>query len=398
MQKSRLVVNESLWVCGGITNQAIQYPRYEMAALRDRGARTFVLNGDKDTKGLAELDQILRKSDVHVVLFWLRPREVKALRPILQKRKNYSVVLEDWWMYPWWFTRGADYVINRMYSGIAVRSGQTAMVTEPPPVLLWPDDNPSTYGTLAAVLRLPVLATWPLVDACKWAQRRNDDIRPERMLYLPFTVVADSLPLGDGQKKYDFTLTGSTVAIWPMRDPYASFKHTFANLYYDRKRLMDLIRQFDGKPYTVYDWRKMSPAIPPQAWDDYIRITRESRFVLTTGGLHNSGLPKHLEYACLGSPMIGRQTLFEFPWLEECMIDVGDLNLSADSMKSVLEHAMDRYASLRENCLKWREQLFKLHEAHRLFDVLQSQADGRGIPPGYIKEMKTNRAGNGSMA
>jgi hypothetical protein len=151
---------------------------------------------------------------------------------------------------------------------------------------------------------------------------------------------------------------------------------------------MDLVRQFDGKPYAIYDWRKLSPAVAPQSWDEYVRIIRESRFVLSTGGLHNSGLPKHLEYACLGTPMIGRQTVYEFPWLEDCMFNTEDLSMSASKMKSLLEQAMDRHPILRENCLNWRDKLLKLHDIHRLLDMLQAQANGEAIPPGYLKAPK----------
>ena len=102
-------------------------------------------------------------------------------------------------------------------------------------------------------MRLPALALWPLVDAYKWLQRCGDEIQPERLLYLPLSVSPESLPLTHEAIKYDFMLTGSMTGVWLMRDAYASFKHTFANLYFDRKRLMDLIVQFDGKPFKVYD-------------------------------------------------------------------------------------------------------------------------------------------------
>jgi hypothetical protein len=370
-------------------NQAIQYPRHEMAAVRERGAQVFVLNSENDVQGLEELGRKLRQSDVHVVLIWLRPRELKILYPILRERKNFSIVVDDWWLCPRWFSREADFILFRIYSGIPVRLGQARMVNSPPPAFLWPRDNPTIYGTQAALLRLPTLVLWPLADAWKWFDRQRETIRPEGLLYFPLSVDAGAVPLRDTPIKNDFALTGNTVGIWLMRDPYASFRYTFANLYHDRKVLMDLVRQFDGKPYAVYDWRKSSPAVPPKSWEEYVRIVRESRFVLSTGGLHDSGLPKHLEYACLGTPMIGRQTVYEFPWLEDCMFNLEDLSMSAGKMKELLAQAMDRYPVLRENCLKWREKLLKLYDIHCLLDMLQAQANGQAIPPGYLKTGKT---------
>lgn len=384
MRPPRFSINESLWVCGGARTQEILYPRTEIAALRERGARVFLLNGAEDAKGLEELGRLARQNDRHVVLMWLRPREMMALRPILRERKNFSVVLDDWWIYPHWVTRDANHVINRMFNGVAVRLGQSELVTQPPPWLSLPEPV-SVYGIQAALLRLPALALWPFADTFKWLQRRGEEINPDGLLYLPFSVVPESLPLQPEEIKYDFTLTGSITGVWLMRDAYASFKHTFANLYFDRKRLADSLAPFDGKPFRIYDWRHLPEPHPPVSWDDYVQLTRQSRYVVVTGGLHNAGLPKHLEYACLGVPMIGRQTLFEFPWLDDCMIDVNLARLDAGQMKPLLDDAMDRYPALRENCLKWREQLFKLHSAHTLLDMLQAQADGGPVPPGYLK-------------
>lgn len=386
MRPPRFSINESLWVCGGARTQEILYPRVETAALRERGARVFLLNGTKDTKGLEELGHLARQGDLHIVFMWLRPREMMALRPILRERKNFSVVLDDWWIYPDWVTRDANYVINRMYNGLAVRLGQTKLVTVPPPLVSLPQAI-SPYGVAGLLLRFPALAAWPLLDVYKWLQRCGEEIRPEQLLYLPLSLLPESLPLRGEKIEYDFSVTGSVTGMWVMRDRYASFKDSFANLYADRKRLMDLIVQFNGKPFKIYDWRLLSEGdrLPPRTWEDYCRITRQSRYVVATGGLHNAGLPKHLEYACLGTPMIGRQTVFEYPWLEECMFSVDVMRLTANQMKPLLDDAMDRHPVLRENCLKWREQLFKLHNIQTLLDVLQAQADGQPVPPGYLK-------------
>ena len=195
----------------------------------------------------------------------------------------------------------------------------------------------------------------------------------------------EALPLKGRKNRDDFTLTGTTVGVWLMRDAYSSFRHTFANLYYDRERLMDLISPFNQRPFEVCDWRRLPNGRPPDSWEDYTRLVRQSRYVVASGGLHNAGLPKHLEYACLGTPMIGPKTLFEFPWLDDCLYEVNPLSLKPEQMKPLLDDALSRQPALRENALKWREKLFKLHGVHQLFDMLQGQADGQPIPPGYLK-------------
>ena len=382
----RLSINESLWVCGGRRVQELLYPRTEIAALRARGARVFPLDESKGENGIEELRRLLWNSDVHVVLMWLYPYQIKSLYPILRERKNFSIVLDDWWFCPPWFTREAEHIIFRFYNGIAVRTGLAPFVTAEPPWLGNPDNTLSSlYGKSAALLRLPALAAWPFVDAFKWVQRQREAIRPERLLYMPLPVIPESLPLKGEKVEYDFSLTGSTVGVWLMRDACASFKHTFANLYCDRQRLLNLIVPFDGNPFRVYDWRRQPGGQPPKSWDDYTRITRQSRYAISTGGLHNAGLPKYLEYACLGVPMIGRKTPFEFPWLDDCLFEMDAMRLNSGNIKPLLDEAIERWPVLRENCLKWREKLFKQHDSHRLLEMLQAQADGKPIPPEYLR-------------
>jgi hypothetical protein len=234
-------------------------------------------------------------------------------------------------------------------------------------------------------LRLPALVSWPIIDAFRKFQARAEEIRPDRLLYFPLAVVPETLPLDQQELKYDFALNGSVTGVWFMRDAYASFRYTFANLYYDRARLMDLIAGCEGTPFKIYDWRRLPDPRPPGSWDDYVQTTRQSRFIISTGGFHNAGLPKFLEYACLGTPMIGRKPLFEYPWLDDCLVEVDVMRMSTGRIRPILDEAIDRYPALKANCLKWREKLFKLHNIHALIDMLQAQADGLPIPPGYLK-------------
>src|SRR4030095_12867181 len=108
---------------------------------------------------------------------------------------------------------------------------------------------------------------------------------PERLLYFPFPVKADDVPLQNEKVLYDFANTGGTCGIWLIRDPFASAKYTFANLYYDRQRLTDFIAAFENNPFTFYDCRRGGEFRLP--FDQYATRNRQSRFVITTGGLHN---------------------------------------------------------------------------------------------------------------
>jgi hypothetical protein len=53
---------------------------------------------------------------------------------------------------------------------------------------------------------------------------------------------------------------------------------------------------------------------------------------------------------------------------------------------------------LRENCLNLRDQLFKLYNPHRILDLLQEQADGKPIPPGYLKPEASAPMVNATLA
>jgi hypothetical protein len=392
MSNHRLSLNESLWVCGGFIERANRHARAEIAALRERGAKVFILKSHDDREGIEELRRLLWQTDTHAILMWLHPREMAAIQPIFRERKNFSAVLDDWWIIPHWFIREAEYKIFRKYSGIAVRLGQSGFVCDAPPWLVGRVPF-SKYAAMASLLRLPALAISPAVDLCKWFQRRGENIQPEKLLLFPFTVVAGSLPLKGEKIEYDFGVSGSTCGVWVMRDPFVSFKYTFANLYYDRQRLMDQIGKFEGNPFKVFDWRRVPGGTPPQSWDDYLHKTRQSRYVVSTGGLHDAAVPKYPEYACVGTPMIGRKLPFEYPWLDDCLFPVDIMRLTPEKLKPLLDEAIERYPVMRENCLKWRERLFGLYDVHRLLDMVQAQVDGKPIPPGYLTQKAENFRG-----
>jgi hypothetical protein len=397
MPKQHISLNESLWVYGEKIYRGTRNSRPEIDALKDRGTAVFMLKSHTDKDGLEELGRRLRQSDRHVILTRLHPLEMLAIKPLLAERKNFSVIYDDWWIMPHWFSCEAEYIVFRKYNGLAIRLGKAGYLgKDSPPLLYNPFDNTSrhavgAYSLFAAGTRLPVLAISPLVNAINHFRRQRENIDARRYLYLPYAIRAEDLPLGNGRTeyKYDFANTGGVNGIWIMRDPFAPFQHTFANFYCDRQRLTRMIESFAGNPFTFY--HNYGQSYP---WEVYVENTRHSRFVVATGGLQDTAGPKFLEYACLGTPMIGRTVPFELPWLDDCLFPVDILRTSPAQLKPLLQEALDRHAVLRENCLNWRERLLKLHNPHTLLEMLQAQIDGQPVPPGYLKvDLKNPAAG-----
>jgi len=382
MSGKRIVLNECIWVYGDAIYQGTRNARAEIDALQPRGATVFCLKGPDDTDGIGQLRWRLRQSDAHVILTRLHPSELMALKPILAERKNFSVVYDDWWIMPHWFTREAEYVVFRKYNGIAIRLGKGRWSNGPPPLLFNPFNSISKYSFMAAALRPLALAVSPFVNAVNHFRRQTENTDPSRYLYFPYAVVPGDLPLKAGpvEYKYDFANTGGVTGIWIMRDPFAPFEHSFANLYCDRLRLTRMIESFQGQPFTFYhNQGRYNP------WNVYVEITSQSRYVVSTGGLQDTLGPKHLEYACLGTPMIGRGVPFEAPWLDDCLFPLDIMRLTSAGLKPLLHEALERHAVLRENCLNWRERLLKLHDPNTLLDMLQAQMVGQPVPPGYLK-------------
>jgi hypothetical protein len=379
---NHISLNECLWVYGEAIYRGTPNARPEIDALQPRGAKVFMLKIGAGADDLEQLRRLIWQSDAHVILTRLHPKELMAIKPILRERKNFSVIYDDWWIVPHWFTREAEYVVFRKYNGIAIRLGKAGWASDSPPLLFNPTNSISPYSLCAAALRLPALAIAPFVNAANHLRRQAENTDPRRYLYFPYAVVPGDLPLKAGpvEYKYDFANTGNICGIWIMRDPFAPFEHSFANLYCDRLRLIRMIESFQGQPFTFYhNQGRYKP------WNVYVEITSQSRYVVSTGGLQDTLGPKHLEYPCLGTPMIGRGVPFEAPWLDECLFPVDIMRTTCDRLKPLLHEALERHAKLRENCLNWRDRLLKLHSPHAILDMLQAQYDGQPIPPGYLK-------------
>jgi hypothetical protein len=244
-----------------------------------------------------------------------------------------------------------------------------------------PFDSLSKYSFIAAALRIPALVSSPLVNFVSQIRRQNEDFDPRRYLYLPYALMPGDLPLKNGANfQYDFANTGGVSGLWLMRDPFVPFQQSFANLYCDRLKLTRMIASFQGSPFSVY--HNQGQAFP---WETYVELSGQARFVVSTGGLPDTLGPKFLEYACLGVPMIGRSVPFEAPWLEDCLFPVNVMHTTREQLKPLLHQALERHSTMRQNCLKWREPLLKLHAPHSVLDMLQGQIDGKPVPPGYLK-------------
>jgi hypothetical protein len=378
--------------------QGLRWANCDLKILRARGAKVFLFKDHKDKESLEQLRRLLWQHDAHVILSWLEPSELTAIRPLLNERKNFSLVAVDWWIQPHWFMREADYIIFRMYHGIAVRLGKRPFLTgPPPPLLLNPIPHFSSFKAVgpyygaATLLRPGVLAISPLMNAWNWWRRRREAIIPEKYLFLPFAInCVVETPLKPEKLQYDFANTAFTSSAWLMRDPQVPFNFTFANLYHDRELLVDTIARFENNPFTFYDCRREKNYFLP--YDMYLQKSRQSRYVVATGGLHDVGLPKFLEYAYLGTPMIGRGVPFELPWLENCLFTLDPTHLTPTQVKPLLEEALDRYPTLKANCLNLRDRLLKLYDFNTLLDMLQRQADGEPIPTDYLRFPSTAEA------
>ena len=87
--------------------------RSEAEVLRARGARIFMLKSARDREGLEQLKKILVQTDVHVILGRLLAKELTAVQALLRERKNFSIMVDDWWSMPHWFLRSAEYILFR---------------------------------------------------------------------------------------------------------------------------------------------------------------------------------------------------------------------------------------------------------------------------------------------
>jgi hypothetical protein len=376
----RIRLTECLWVRGAAIDRQ-RNSGSEKRALAACGAAIHILNGADDRDGLHALARRLRQSDQHVILARLLPKELYALYPLFRDRGNFSLVVDDWWSMPYRFTRRATYILYRNFNGLAVRRGWTPLARlSVAPLFPWPETW-SLYGAAGFALRAPALVVAPLLAAVNRWRRRSEPRDPRRWIYFPFPIAAEDVPLREEKVQFDFSNLGGTYGIWVMRDPFAPPALNFTNLYWDRQLLADALRRWSGRPFRTYDWRTEGRFLP---YEEYVSYARRSRFTLSTGGVHHNSVPKFLEFACLGVPMIGRPLPYEYPWLADCLFTLEARGQTDAVLREGFEHALEQYPRYRENCLNWREKLFQLYHLDRVLAIAQAQIDGQPIPPGYL--------------
>jgi len=383
--RKRLDLRKSTWICGATYSGNTRHGTSDIGILNAGGTKTFLFKGGKDPEEMKALRQLLWQRDEHVILSWLTPGELATIQPLLRDRKNFSIVGDDWWLMPYWYTREADYILFRKYHGVAVRLGHLPFVNgAKPPLLVNPFPYQlSKYSMTISLLRPAALAASPFLEVRNWWRRRSDPVVPEKCVYLPFGINAADVPLKNEKIQYDFGNTSGAMGLWFMRDPYAPARYTCANLYHDRRRLVDLLASFENNPFTFYDCRREKNYYMP--WDLYLQKTQQSRFVVVSGGLHDAALPKFLEYACMGVPMIGRAVPLEHPWQEDVIFPVDMMGVTREQLKPLLHQALERYPVLREKALNGRDRLLKQYHFDKILDMAQAQVDGQSIPTDYVK-------------
>lgn len=371
--------NECLWIRSGIMDQSSIF-RSICKALVERGISILTLNGPGDREGLEQIRKSVWTSDKHVVMDCIMPHESRRLYPIFKDRRNFSMSMVDWWTSPHWFTRNAHYLIFRNYNGIAVRRGLGPFAAGwRPPLLAWPE-RMNRFAVASCLLRGPALLAAPALEIWQRRQRQLETIPLDRLLYFPFTIAEEHVPVNTVPAQYDFCNVSANGGYWFMRDPHASAWLNFANLYYDRLRLADLLSRPGGK-YKFFDLRRS----PYLNWQEYMQVIQGSRFAIATGGLHQNSVAKYTEFACLGTPMIGADIPFEYPWLTKCLYPVDAATATPEKLAQQLSEALAMQPQLRENCLNVRDSLLKLYHPHRVLDLLQEQADGKTVPQDYLK-------------
>lgn len=380
LSRRAIKLKDCIWIRGDIIDRQTGAAG-ERRSLRNLGVRVETLKNRHDRAGLTRLRQIIWNTDDHVILSRLMPLELQALYPIFKDRRNYSIVLCDWWTSPYWFTKNAEYLLYNLYNYFAVRSGLAPFARfRDVPLLNWPAQF-HWYPVSLEALRVGSLGLCPILELWNRWRRRNEDMDPARMIYFPLAVEKEDVPFRETEIKYDFSNLGGTNGIWLMRDPFGPSYFTGANLYSDRKCLIDLITACHGDPSRNYDVREEKQLIP---WEKYCHKARESRFTLSTGGLHEAAVPKYIEFACLGTPMIGRRLPFEFPWLDQCLFPIDPATVTRHNIQAKLNEALSLYPKLRENCLNLREPLLRQYHFETLLQMAQDQIEGKPIPAGYL--------------
>jgi hypothetical protein len=376
----KIKLSECFWLQGELARIQLFLPITK--ALEARDVKPHILPAKSDRDGWRALKEQLWKTDQHVMLHGLRADELKHLYPLFKERRNFSVFLVDWWTSPFWFTRNAEYCLFHLFGGIAARTQGARFCNDWSPPWFSLPERLVPYEFASSALRPAALLAQPYLNWRDQRRRSEDVVRPERLIYFPIPIIAGDLPFQEEPPEYDLCSIATTNGFWVMRDPYAPAKYNFVNLYSDRKRLLDLSLQFEGRPYKFFDRRRHHGNF---SWESYCQALRRSRFAISTGGVHEASVPKYMEYICLGTPLIGSRLPYEFPWADQCLFPIDCLHVTPEELKEKLKEAFEMQPRLRQNCLALRDTLLRMYDPVRLFDMAQDQIDGKPVQPGYLR-------------
>ena len=147
--------------------------------LNRTGVKTVIFHLDRPSEAFAELS----RSDAHVIVGALQPRDFRQLKPLFQKRGNFSLLPVDWWTVPAWWSENAQYLIFQSYSGIAARTGLRGFDSSADVPLFEFESLSPLFPFVSSLLRFPALLSAPFLDWRKKHQRLKDKRPRDRMLY-----------------------------------------------------------------------------------------------------------------------------------------------------------------------------------------------------------------------
>jgi hypothetical protein len=380
--KNAVKLSECIWLRNAAADAAHRACNRERRALAELGITVETYQGVHDQDSIRRVRDLIWKTDRHIVLEHLSATELWSLYPALKDRQNFSIAEDDWWSNPFWFTSHAEYLIYFTYNAVAIRVGDVPFARfRETAWLQWPRKWNRFLLAMTGV-RFASLALAPLLQLWKWQQRRSAPVNPDRVIYFPYAIFAEDLPFHEVKHEYDYSNVGQTNVPWLMRDPYAPAYFSGTNLYRDRHLLNEALLACDGPPFRMYDWQREGRWLN---FEQYCDKVRQSRFTLATGGLHANAIPKFLEFACLGTPMVGPGLPYDHPWLDQCLFPMNPFKLGRNQVRPLLEQALALHPKLRENCLRLRETLLRRYSFESVLRLAQDQIEGRPIPATYVR-------------
>ncbi len=314
-----------------------------------------------------ELAKLIRQN-AHLIFCYLLPHQVKSLFKEVKDRRNFSMIIDDWWDQPFEITILADNLIFRKNHGVMVRRGLLPfMGPDEPPYFTW---NPGgLYAKFASIARVYCSGFHYYGEGFQTVLRKQVAAK-QRIFHLPYSSdFAADVPIRELVPKHEFLQTHAIVGIWPMRDPFATERYGFANLYYDRLKLANGVNQWQGS-FSICDNRRDPVRIP---YPEYMQRCQQSKFVIATGGLHQAAVPKFMEHIATATPIFGMDIPGEMPWLKDCTFRVNALRLNGGQIRKAMQDAIDDYPRLKQNCENHREKIIREYRFDQLITKLERQ-------------------------